>query len=138
MSGTNYPMMQHYIPEGVNPPIEICLSSECCFVLGLLSDVMWMAVDHSYATVVGHLPGHSLGTVLSLLVIQMLLLSISQDTLVSIVTRWWNWSSVPSRCRKFSIRCVSTSCWTHPTCSMMLTECCFTYGVKLTTHLLLV
>jgi len=60
-----------------------------------------MTIDHSRATAVGHLLGHSLGTLLSLLVIQILLLSISQDSLVSVVTRYWNWSSVPSRCRKF-------------------------------------
>jgi hypothetical protein len=33
-------MMQHCIPEELNPPIEICLNPECCFVLGLLSDIM--------------------------------------------------------------------------------------------------
>jgi len=30
-----------------------------------------MAIEHSHATAVGHLPGHSLGTILSLLVIQI-------------------------------------------------------------------
>jgi len=77
-----------------------------------------MAIEHSHATAVGHLPGHSLGTILSLLVIQIPLLSISQDSLVSTVTRWCNWSSVPSRCRKFSVYCVCTSSWTHPTSNM--------------------
>lgn len=97
-----------------------------------------MVMEHSHATAVGHLLGHLLGTVLSLLVIQILLLSIRQDSLVSIVTRWWNWGSVPSRCKQFSCHCVCTSSWTHLTSSMMLTECCFTHGVKLTIHLLLV
>jgi hypothetical protein len=86
----------------------------------------------------GRLPGHSLDAVLSLLISQILLLSVSQDSSVSIVTRLWNWSSFPSRCRKFSVHCVCTSSCTHPTSSLMVTECCFACGVKLTTQLDLV
>lgn len=121
--------MQHYISEELNPPIETCLNPECCFVLGLMTDVE-MAIEHSHATAVGHVPGHLLGTVLSLLVIQILLLSINQDSLVSIVTRWWNGSSVPSSSRKFSVYCVFINSWTHPISNLMLTECCFTHGAK--------
>lgn len=121
--------MQRYISEELHPPIETCFNPECCFVLGLMTDVE-MAIEHSHAAAVGHVPGHLLGTVLSLLVIQILLLSSSQDSLVSIVTRWWNGSSVPSSCRKFSVYYVCISSWTPPISSLMLTDCCSTHGAK--------
>jgi hypothetical protein len=96
------------------------------------------AIEHAHVTAVGHFLGHSHDTVLSLLVTRILLLSVSQGSSVSIATRLWNWSSIPSRCSNFSVHCVCASSWAHPTSSLMDTECCFASSVKLTIQLHLV